>query len=415
MQKGLVAAIVVAALGYFVDIYDLILFGIVRVDSLRGLGYTDPAAIERHGQLLLDVQMLGLLLGGVLWGILGDRRGRLTVLFGSIVLYSVANVLNGAVENLTQYAVLRFVAGVGLAGELGAGVTLVSEVMGRTRRGVGTTIIASFGLLGAVVASLVGGREWGLAIANWRVAYYVGGGLGLLLLVLRINVFESGLFQQMKDKAGLRRGDFLSLLRDPVRRVRYLRCIGIGVPIWYMVGILIFFSPEITRELGIRGGEVKASTAILLAYLGLSVGDLCCGLISQWLRSRKRAVALFMSAALVCTLAYLLLPGLSVRQVYLLSFLVGFSSGYWAVFVTIGAEQFGTNLRATVTTTVPNFVRGSLVPVALLYTTLGTGVGGLGRVTAALVTGLLVFAVAYLALWRMDETFGKDLNYFEEI
>lgn len=404
---------VVAALGYFVDIYDLILFGIVRVESLKGIGYTNPTDIERYGQLLLDVQMLGLLIGGILWGIWGDRRGRLTVLFGSIIIYSTANLLNGAVSELWQYAILRFVAGIGLAGELGAGVTLVSEIMSREKRGIGTTIIATFGLLGAVVASLVGGYDWNLGIENWRVAYYVGGGLGLALLLLRINVFESGLFKSMKE-ATVRKGDFMALLTHPERLVRYLRCIGIGVPIWYMVGILIFFSPEITRDLHVQG-TVNAPRAILLAYLGLSIGDLTCGLLSQWLKSRKRAVAIFMSLALMCTLFYLLVPGLALNQFYILSFLIGFSAGYWAVFVTIGAEQFGTNLRATVTTTVPNFVRGSLVPVALLYSTLGVGAVGIGRITAALITGILVFGFAYIALFGMKETFSKDLNYFEEL
>lgn len=415
-KRGVVLAIVVAALGYFVDIYDLILFGVIRVDSLKDIGLTQQQ-IQTDGEIVLSVQMIGLLLGGIVWGIIGDRKGRLSVLFGSILIYSLANIANGFVNDLTSYAVLRFIAGIGLAGELGAGITLVSELMTKEKRGYGTTIVAAFGLLGAVVAGAVGGYNWNLGIANWRVAYFVGGGLGLLLLVLRIGVFESGMFSQAKA-ASVQRGNFLALFTKKERFLKYLHSILIGIPIWYIVGLLVFFLPEFVQALDLPARvqeNVNVGQAISLCYIGLAIGDISSGLLSQVLKSRKRAVATFM----VLTVAfggYYLLGGMtSLTQVYVTCFLLGFGTGYWAVFVTVASEQFGTNIRATVTTTVPNFVRGSLSLVILLFTFLREENGlGLGMVNSALIVGGIVFAAAFTSLYLMPETYGKDLNYLEE-
>lgn len=409
-RKGVITAIIVAALGYFVDIYDLILFGIVRVDSLTSLGLQGEA-LKNVGITLINSQMAGMLVGGVFWGVLGDKRGRLAVLFGSIFLYSAANIANGFVQDITLYAVLRFIAGVGLAGELGAGVTLVAELMRKETRGIGTTIIASFGLLGAVAAGLVGGYHWDMGIENWRVAYFVGGGLGLALLVLRINVYESGMFQHMKN-AEVTKGNFLQLFSNRSTFLKYLHCILIGIPIWYIIGILVFFSPEISRVQGIEGA-IKAGTSVMLAYLGLSIGDICCGVLSQYIKSRKRAVLVFMMLSVVFTAYYLFwMRHASTTHFYAVCFLLGFASGYWAIFVTIASEQFGTNLRATVTTTVPNFVRGSLVLITLGFELLSRG--GQEIIGAAL-TGVACFAAAFYGWYFLHETFGKDLNYFEEL
>src|SRR5678815_49497 len=141
VTRGARLAVIVAALGYFVDIYDLLIFGIVRADSLKSIGIAPDAQLGPT-QLILNTQMIALLLGGILWGVLGDKRGRISVLFGSIILYSLANIANGFVHTVPQYAAARFLAGLGLAGELGGGITLVSESLDEKTRGHGTTIVA---------------------------------------------------------------------------------------------------------------------------------------------------------------------------------------------------------------------------------------------------------------------------------
>jgi putative MFS transporter len=397
-------AVVVAALGYFVDIYDLLLFGIVRVPSLQDLGL-EGDEVRRIGALLLNAQMLGLLAGGLLWGVLGDLRGRKSVLFGSILLYSLANLANAAVTNVEAYAAMRFIAGVGLAGELGAGVTLVSELMHRERRGLGTMVIAGFGTLGAVVASLVGD------LLPWRWAYVVGGCLGLALLALRVGVLESGMFEQTRAAGGVRRGVFLALFTSADRARRYLACILVGLPIWYAVGLLILFAPEFARAVGVGEG-VTAGRAILFCYLGLSVGDFASGAFSQWLRSRRKAMLVYVLALQGVVLAYLLGRGYSPAAFYGLCLAVGFFAGYWAVFMANASEQFGTNLRATVTTTVPNVVRGAVVPITLAAEALR---GPLGLTGAALAVGGVCTALALLALALLPERFSADLDYVEPL
>lgn len=413
-QKGLAAAIIVAALGYFVDIYDLILFGVVRIASLKSIGVPEDL-ITREGEFLLNVQMTGMLIGGIIWGVLGDKKGRLSVLFGSIALYSLANLANGFVYDIPSYAVLRFIAGIGLAGELGAGVTLVSELMPAKTRGYGTALIASFGLLGAVAAAFVGAHKWGFETADWRVAYVVGGIMGLLLLALRIGVRESGVYQSMKEKE-ISRGDFFQLFRKQKVFLKYIKCILIGVPIWYVVGILVLQAPEFSKSLELPF-KASAATAIMLAYIGLSSGDLASGIISQLLRSRRKTVFIFLLLAVFFSSYYLTMREVSETQFYAVCFGLGFASGYWAVFVTVAAEQFGTNIRATATTTVPNFVRGSLVPVVMFFQFLRDGAfhGTPGaNILGAAVVGGVVFTASFIALYSMEESFGQNLDFYEE-
>jgi MFS family permease len=394
--------VVVAALGYFVDIYDLVLFSIVRVPSLKGLGLSGQALVDQ-GVFLLNMQMAGMLLGGILWGILGDRKGRLKIMFASIFLYSVANIANGMVQSLPAYAALRFVAGVGLAGELGAGITLVAEVLHRSVRGYGTMMVAAVGVSGAILANVVASHF------DWRSAFYIGGALGLALLVLRISVAESGMFRQMESRQ-VSRGNFLSLFTDRRRFGKYLNSILIGVPTWFVVGILITFSPEFAKALHITA-PVNAGNAVMFCYLGLVFGDFASGLLSQALQSRKKVVFLFIALTVAGIVAYFLLGGATPTAFYAVCTLLGFASGYWAIFVTIAAEQFGTNLRATVATTVPNFVRGMVVPITLLFQ-LARRHFGL-ETGAALVGGVCVLVALY-ALYHLEETFHKDLDYFEQ-
>ncbi|MFO0749074.1 MAG: MFS transporter [Myxococcota bacterium] len=395
---------VVAALGYFVDIYDLILFGIVRKPSLEALGFKG-AALTSEGAALLNWQMAGTLIGGVLWGIIGDKRGRLSVLFGSIILYSLANIANGLVTDTTQYAALRFIAGIGLAGELGAGVTLVNETMTKEMRGWGTTLVASFGVLGAVLAFWVGDAT------DWRTAYFVGGGLGLALLVLRFSTYESGMFTKVRHaQHALQLARFDLLLARPRRLLKYLACIGVGLPIWFTIGILVFFADTFAKALGVAE-PVSPGNAIMWAYVGLAAGDLSSGWLSQLLRSRRRAILGFVLALVVIDGLYLVMVGNSRDGFYLMCALAGFAAGYWALFVTMASEQFGTNIRATVTTTVPNFVRGAVVPITLAWQALKDGSLGLGGGTA--LVGAVCFGLALWSLAYLPETFGKDLDYTE--
>ena len=400
-ERAVMLAILVAALGYFVDIYDLLLFSIVRIQSLKDIGV--PVEMTQEiGARILNFQMFGMLLGGVFWGVLGDKRGRLSVLLGSIVMYSLANIANGFVQTVTQYEWLRFIAGIGLAGELGAGITLVAEIMGKNERGYGAMIVAGVGVLGAVLAAFVAERF------AWRTAYFIGGGLGLSLLALRVGVLESGMFQSLNREVS--RGNFFLLFANGRRFVRYLACILVGLPTWFVVGVLITFSPEMSASMGVVG--VKAGTAIMATYSGIAVGDFLSGWLSQKLRSRRKVIGLFLALTAILIIIWSNASGISLAQFYALCFALGVAVGYWAIFVINSAEQFGTNIRATATTTTPNFVRGAVPLMVTSYLYLSKG-EGLGALKAALVVGLVSVAIAFGALLVLRETFGKDLDYIE--
>ena len=400
--KNIALIILVASLGYFVDIYDLILFSVVRVKSLQDLGIADADMLSVGAQII-NSQMLGMLVGGIIWGILGDKRGRLSVLFGSIITYSLANIANGFVTSVTAYTIVRFIAGVGLAGELGAGITLVTETMSKKNRGYGTMIVACVGLFGAVFAAWISDRY------AWHTSYFIGGGMGLLLLLLRVGLAESGMFKEATEKA-VKRGNFFMLFNNWERFKKYLCCILIGLPLWYVVGILVTFSPEFGKALNATG-ILNAGKGIMYCYIGISVGDIVAGLLSQLLKSRKKVMLIFLLLSAIVIAVYLNAFGLTPQGFILLSFLLGFASGYWATFVTIAAEQFGTNLRATVTTTVPNFIRGSLVAITLTFQFCKDKMGIL---QGAMLVGMVCVAVSLLALSQLKETFSNDLDYVEE-
>ena len=401
-KKNIFAILIVSALGYFVDIYDLILFSIVRITSLKSLGFSGHELFD-YGVLLINMQMGGMLIGGIIWGILGDKKGRISVLFGSIFLYSIANIANGFVTDLPQYAVLRFIAGVGLAGELGAGITLVSEVMPKETRGYGTMTVATVGIFGAVVAALVGD------FFDWRTAYFIGGGMGIALLILRIGVYESGMYNAIK-KSTVLKGGFHKLFTNKANFIKYIHCIAVGLPIWYIVGVLITFSPEFAKAFGLKV-EIQAGTAVMYCYIGLAIGDLLSGALSQFFKSRKKIIGLFIILEALFIIVYLFFNKLDATFFYSLCLMLGISGGYWAVFVTNAAEQFGVNIRATVTTTVPNFVRGAVVPATFLFQYLTPGVG---IVYSALLVGFITVIIAFISMTKLQETFGKDLNYIEE-
>lgn len=414
LEKKELMLMLVAALGYFVDIYDLILFSIIRKNSLIDLGLSTQECLT-VGEKLISIQMLGMLVGGILWGILGDKKGRLSVLFGSILLYSIANIANGMADSVPSYAVWRFIAGVGLAGELGAGITLVSESMSKENRGYGTMIVTTLGVFGGVVAGLVANAFY------WRTSYYIGGCMGLLLLLLRMGVYESGMYQKTIE-TGVLRGSFLSLFTNKNRFIKYLKCIIVGLPTWFFAGILITFSPEFAKAMDIE--NIVAGTSVIMFYGGLTLGDFSSGLISQLWHSRKKVVLLFVSMSFLFTLLYLFYRHHDSVIFYAICFLLGFSAGYWAIFVTIASEQFGTNLRATVTTTAPNFVRGALVVILLAFDFFKTqlpqlfplqfSLGGSNTMLfSAFIVGSICIGLSIWATWSIEETFGKDLDYHE--
>jgi MFS family permease len=408
-----------------VDIYDLLLFSIVRRPSLISLGVPEDQLFDQ-GEHLLRVQMAGLLVGGIIWGIMGDKRGRLSVLFGSILLYSLANIANGFVTSVDQYVILRFIAGIGLAGELGAGVTLVSESLPPNLRGYGTTIIATVGLMGAVVGNLVSQTKFvSSSFESWQISYFVGGGMGLLLLIARVSVFESRIFIESKQQ-NIARGNFFQLFTKRSRLIKFLGCIFIGLPIWYVIGILVTFSTEFATALSITG-QITTGNAIMYSYIGLAVGDLASGFSSQIFKSRKKIVLIFILLTLCFIVFYLFTPVRDANFFYITCFILGVGIGYWALFVTIAAEQFGTNLRSTVATSVPNFIRGTVIPLTLLFKLLrdslhayytpslgDVAARSTGMIYGALIVGVITIVIALIALRFIDETYGRDMNFVEE-
>ncbi len=395
-------AVLVAALGYFVDIYDLLLFNIVRVQSLRDLGLSETL-IKKDGEFIISIQMLGLLIGGILWGIMGDKKGRLSVLFGSIILYSVANIVNGFVQTTNQYALVRFIAGIGLAGELGAGITLVSEIASKEKRGLSTSLVAGIGLTGAVAAFFISQNF------HWRTCYFIGGALGFCLLILRISVVESGMYNQVKEMSTVAKGNFLMFFNNAKRLRKYLLAILIGLPTWYVIGILVAFSNNFATELHVQG-KIDPGKAIMFAYVAISIGDVLIGFVSHWLRSRKKALYIFYGLTILAIAFYFTQEGGSANQMYAICAALGFGTGFWAIFVTMAAEQFGTNLRATAATTIPNMVRGALPLILLLFNWLQHFTS---YVNAGLITGVTVMVISIVATIFTEETFGKDLNYIE--
>lgn len=395
--------VIVASLGYFVDIYDLLVFSIVRVPSLTGIG-VKAAEVKAVGVSIINWQMFGLLLGGLLWGIMGDKLGRIKVLFGSILMYSIANFLNGWVTSVDAYIIVRFIAGIGLAGELGAGVTLVAETMKREKRGYGTMLISVIGLFGAAAANFVA-KHW-----DWHIAYFVGGALGILLLILRVGTFESGMFKNIENHSTISKGNFLKLFTNWARFKKYLFCILIGAANWFVVGILVTLAPEFGKHLGATH-PLSAGDGVFYTYLGISIGGLASGLLSQFTRSRRLTVFVFLIISALSVVVFLSARGITPDQFMWVCLFMGFGVGYWPIFVTIPAEQFGTNLRATVTTTVPNFVRASLIPINSAFTFFSLKYGWL---TAGYIMMGILTLIAMLSLSQLKETFTKDLNYLEE-
>jgi len=404
-HKNTYIIVLVAALGYFVDIYDLILFGIVKNPSLTAIGITSADELFSKGNFLLSMQMAGMLIGGIVWGIMGDKKGRLSTLFLTILIYSLANIANGLVQNIEQYAVLRFISGFGLAGELGIGITLVSEVMSKERRGMAAGLVSGIGIVGSALAFLVAEKF------NWRIAYYTGGALGLVLLFLRIAVFESGMYEKTKE-AAVSKGDFISLFTSVKRFRKFLLCILLAIPTWYTVSVLTINAPTFAQDALKISGPVKGSTSVMLHYMGAAIGSLLFGYISLKLQSRKKAIFIAILMMAIFTGVYFALFNASPAMFYATLFVLGIPmGGLWAVFVTMASELFGTNLRATVTTSAPNFVRGATILITLL---LGLFTPLTGLWMSGILVGVVFLSLAFVATFFIEETYNKELDYFEE-
>ena len=394
--------VLAAGLGFFIDTFDLFLFNVYRIPSLKELGYTGEE-LTRMGEYLLSAQMLGMMVGGLVSGVIADKRGRVSVLFGSIVVYSLANILNGFVDDVNSYAIIRFFAGMGLAGELGAGITLVGESMSIEKRGYGTIFVATLGGLGAVTAGLAGD------FLPWRSAFISAGIAGFLLLLLRMKAMETGIFHSARQ-AAKHKGSFFHLFKKRERAMRYIACIMMGVPIWYSVGLLITLSPELASENGLS--SLKASLCFILFQCGVTVGDLSSGVLSQLLKSRKKILFAFMTIAVLSTALHFY-QLFHASTIYVTALLIGTGCGYLSVFVTATSEHFGTNLRVTVTATVTNFMRGAvtiLIPLRIwIESAFNTSLS-----TSLLWVGILVWIPALLAVWWMPETYGRDLDFLED-
>ncbi|HVK60582.1 MAG TPA: MFS transporter [Bdellovibrionales bacterium] len=401
LRSVLNLTVIVAGLGYFVDLFDITLYGVVRVASLKDLGITNPDEILSAGAFIYNSMMFGMMIGGLLWGILADKKGRLSVMFGSILLYSLANIANAFAWNVESYALFRFLGGVGLAGELGAAITLVAESLPKEKRGLGTAIVATLGMMGILAAAKLGG------LVHWKTAYLVGGLMGIALLFARFKISESSMFQKHAAPAGSRGNFFLLFQRS--RLVRYLACIAVGLPVYFTTGVLWTFAPELTQGLGVIG-EVTAGDAILYGSIGLVIGDILSGFLSQIFQTRKKVVGSFIALGFLFATIYTQVSGLTNTQIYLLCLLTGICVGFWAVLVTMSAEQFGTNIRATVATTVPNFVRGSAILAVWTFAWLKPTIGA---ATAAISVATVCFGLALIALAFLSETFGKDLSFEE--
>jgi len=407
-QYGLFSLpVIVGSLGFFVDIYDLLLFSIVRKSSFKDLGVA-VADMKNIGENIISWQMLGLTIGGIAWGIIGDKKGRKNVLFGSICLYSLATIANGFVTNIDQYTFLRFIAGLGLAGELGASITLTSELLPKEKRGIAAAIIATSGVMGTVTAYFV----HYLSNENWRLCYFIGGAMGIALLFLRVKVLDSKMYDTAKN-AQVKMGDFLMILTNRERLLRYLRAITVGLPVWYVIGLLISFSDEFAARFGIINFDQPK--ALMLQYVALVFGDMGAGFLSNIIKSRKKTLLIFYTIlTFFFVLFFALKGGGTALNMYLICMGLGFGSGISVLYITMSAEQFGTNLRATAAISIPNLVRGFLPIILMLFQFLRGNSMLNNYVTAAWVTGVIVLVIGLISLFFTNETFGKELDFVEE-
>ena len=402
ISKTVVLAVVASSLGFFVDLYDIIIVSVVRQASLLSMGVPESELLSK-GIWLLNLQMVGMLTGGFLWGILGDKKGRITVLFGSILLYSLATFACAYAQTYELYLLLRFIAGVGLAGELGAAITLTTEILPQKYRGIGPAVIASFGMLGAIFGSLIGGNF------SWEFTYQLGGIMGFVLLFLRLGLLESGFYNRLKDMTA-EKGNVLLLFRNKKLFKKYISVILMGFPGWFVNGVVMTFTPEIAKAMGMTTIP-KVSIVFMVFFIGFTFGDFSCGMVSQWLKSRKKAIKIYLGSFAVLLALYFMIGKTSEMWYYGLFLLLGISAGYTIVLLTLAAEQTGTNLRSTATTSALNLLRASVIPQTIAFTYFNSV---FGAYHAAIIVGVLSISIAAWAYTNLEETFHNNLDFVEE-
>jgi MFS transporter, putative metabolite:H+ symporter len=391
----------VAALGYFVDVYDLLIFGAERVESLQAVG-VPKEDMKDVGILILNFQMAGLILGGFLFGILADKLGRLKVLFASILLYSVANIANAFVTTVPAFAGARFFAGIGLAGELGVALSWISESLERRQRTIATMIVSAIGLFGGIAAALVG------SVCHWKTSYIIGGVMGLILLVLRISVKESKIFikNQFKD---IKRGDLIELFGSRKQLYKYLLCVFAGAPAVVFINLYITLTPEFALAFGITE-PVSVSTAIMVYLMVFAVSDILCGFLSKLMQKRKGPLLIYACMQIFATAYFLLAPPDTAMGYYYRCAFLGFSIGYWGILITNSVEQFGTNIRATVATSTPNLIRGLTIPASLIFTNL---IPAYGLVRSGAIVGFSLIVISIISILLLKDKFENNLNFTE--
>jgi MFS family permease len=391
----------VAALGYFVDLYDMLIFSSERVEALGSIGVAKQKMGE-VGLMLQNYQMLGLVIGGFLFGILADKFGRLRVLFASILLYSVANIGNAFVTNVPAFAVARLIAGIGLAGELGVALSWISESLKPQQRTIATTIVSAFGLLGGVVAAIMATHF------HWQTSYMIGGIMGLVLLAFRVSLNESKLFEQTRQSSA-KKGNLFQLLSNKKQLKKFVLCVLSGAPAFVLLSIYVTLAPEFGAAFGITE-QISVAHGIMVFLIVFAMSDVACGLLSKIMRKRKTPLLIFACLQILSIGYYLLVPPQTVEAFYFRCMLLGFSAGYWGILITNSLEQFGTNIRATVATSTPSLIRGMTIPASIFFTVVSKQTS---LVTAGAIVGFSLVAISIVSILLLDDKFENDLNFME--
>lgn len=410
-EQSIALLILVASLGYFVDAYDLIIASVVRSSAIVELGLAQVGTPEhtKYAQLFEYVQSAGILLGGIIFGVYSDKKGRKKALYYSIAIYSIANILNGLLSASvpfvgTVYCILRFICGFALAAELSIGIVMISETMKAKHRGYGTMIVVSFGILGAVLAAVL----FEFIGIHWQTLYLIGGIAGVLLLIFRFSVKETNPFLDLENQES-ERGSWVMIFKNRRLLKILFNAILLGFPIYFFISIPIKFATDYGKELGLT---IKGTIPIIVFYIAMSVSDIIANYLCQLFENRKKVLYFYLG---LCTISVFLLhfypPTTPEQYFYLFSPLMGFASGYWALLITFTNEQIGTNIRSTYTTAVPNVVRSLFIPIQLLLTVLQPT---FGTSTSVFYIGVLAVILALLGLYSLKETWGKNLKFIDE-
>jgi MFS transporter, putative metabolite:H+ symporter len=381
--------------GYFIDIFDLVLFSTLRISSFEELKITDPTYWT---VVFFNLQMTGILVGGIFWGKMADIKGRSWSFMGTILVFSIANIINGLTSSLTVYGICRFIAGFGLAGEMGSGIALICEKVPDEKRSLYLGFVSSLGCIGAVLSGWLGD------IVYWRYLFIGSGFAGILLTLLRKNLLEPDLFRKTAT-LNIPRGQWKTLFQSPPDLIRFILLIFLGIPMWYIIGILWSFSTEMTSTIGLN--IFTSGQAILWGYVGVWMGDMLMPFVSQFLKSRIFTIQICLIMMLLGVIYLFQFQPHSLLSFQLTHIFLGFTIGYWAVYATLCGESFGTNIRALTSTSLPSLIRFSSIPMMIIYQ--------YGRdeneLNIALGMGLTVLCISMITTYFIKDTFQKDIDF----